>query len=232
MSTGLDMAATTFDIRNPEPVVHDLQEATKRLRTSETVPESVLGLVTDLCEDIANADLDEASDVSPAAWIAVQAAALRALGAVHEVDEREQRRRLRLLIEELRFRLARLAEDQPISDGRPIKDVVRWLDQSWNVSQSVKGELFEVSDRTWQRWASVNETSEPTGDWDRQIRLVARLVNDLRFLLTANGVLDWLTAELPDLGGRTPLDVVRDGELEGLQRLLALVWRARSGAPG
>jgi hypothetical protein len=226
------MPVTAFDIHNPETVVHDLQEAAGRLRTSETVPESVLGLVTDLCEDIANTDLDEAPDVSPAAWIAVQAAALRAFSAIHEVDEREQRRRLRLTIEELRFRLARLAEDQPISDGRPIKDVVRWLDQAWNVSQSVKGELFEVSDRTWQRWASPNETSEPTGDQDRQIRLVARLVNDLRFLLTANGVLDWLSAELPDLGGRTPLDVVRDGEIEGLQQLLAVVWRARSGAAG
>lgn len=226
------MSVTAFDIHNPETVVHDLQEATDRLRTSVTVPESVLGLVTDLCEDIANTDLNEASDVSPAAWIAVQAAALRAFAAIHEVDEGEQRRRLRLLIEELRFRLARLAEDQPIADGRPIKDVVRWLNQAWNASQNVKGELFGVSDRTWQRWASPNETSEPTGDQDRQIRLVARLVNDLRFLLTANGVLDWLTAELPDLGGRTPLDVVRDGEIEGLQQLLAVVWRARSGAVG
>lgn len=226
------MPFTAFDVHNPETVVHDLQEALGRLRTSATVPASVLGLVTDLCEDIANTDLDEASDVSPAAWIAVQAAALRALGAVHESNEREQRRKLRLLIEELRFRLARLAEDQPISDGRPIKDVVRWLDQAWNVSQSVKGELFEVSDRTWQRWASPNETSEPTGDEDRRVRLVARLVNDLRFLLTANGVLEWLTAELPDLGGRTPLDVVRDGEIDGLRQLLAVVGRARSGAAG
>jgi hypothetical protein len=226
------MPVTAFDIHNPQTVVHDLQEAMGRMRSSETVPASVLGLVTDLCEDIANTDLDEASDVSPAAWIAVQAAALKALGAVHESNEREQRRRLRLLIEELRFRLARLAEDQPISDGRPAKDVVRWLDQAWNVSQSVKGELFEVSDRTWQRWASPNETSEPTGDEDRQVRLVARLVNDLRFLLTANGVLEWLTAELPDLGDRTPLDVVRDGEIDGLRQLLAIVWRARSGAAG
>jgi uncharacterized protein (DUF2384 family) len=224
------MAVTAFDIHDPETVVHDLEEATRRLRASETVPDSVLGLLTDLGEDIGNADLDEASDISPSAWMAVQSAALRALGAVHESDEREQRRKLRLLIEELRFRLARLAEDQPISDGRPIKNVVRWLDQTWNVSQSVKGELFGVSDRTWQRWASPNETSEPTGDEDRQVRLVARLVNDLRFLLTANGALDWLTAELPDLGGRTPLDVVRGGDIEGLQDLLTVVRRARTGA--
>jgi hypothetical protein len=232
MATDIDMAVTAFDIHSPATVVGDLEEAAGRLRATATVPESVLGLVADLCDDIANTDLGEAPDVSPAAWIAVQAAALKASGAIHESDERERRRRLRLLLEELRFRLARLAEDQPISDGRPIKDIVRWLDQAWNVPQSVKGQLFEVSDRTWQRWASPNEKSSPTGDEDRKIRLVAGLVNDLRFLLTANGVLDWLTAELPELGGRTPLDVVRDGEVDALRQLLAVVRRARSGAAG
>jgi hypothetical protein len=226
------MTVTAFDIQNPETVVHELEEAARQLRGSETVPGSVLALVTDLCEDIGNTDGDQASAVSPATWMAVQSAALRALSAVHESDEREQRRKLRLLVEELRFRLARLAEDQPISDGRPIKDVVRWLDRAWNVPQSVKGELFGVSDRTWQRWASPNETSEPSGDQDRQVRLIARLVNDLRFLLTANGVLDWVRAELPDLDDRTPLDVVRAGDVEGLQQLLTVVRRARAGAAG
>jgi|SRR5215207_232026 len=226
------MPVTAFDIQNPETVVHELEEAARQLRGSERVPGSVLALVTDLCDAVGNANVDQASDISPATWMAVQAAALRALTAVHEGDEREQRRKLRLLVEELRFRLARLAEDQPISDGRPIKDVVRWLDRAWNVPQSVKGELFGVSNRTWQRWASPNETSEPSGDQDRQVRLVARLVNDLRFLLTANGVLDWVRAELPDLGDRTPLDVVRAGDVEGLQQLLTVVRRARAGAAG
>lgn len=226
------MTLTRFDIHEPGTVVRDLEEAARRLRRSETVPDSVLGLVTDLGEDIGSADLDAASDIAPAAWMAVQSAALRALGAVHEGDEREQRRKLRLLVEELRFRLARLAEDQPISDGRPIKDVVGWLDRAWNVPQGVKGELFGVSDRTWQRWASPNETSQPSGDEDRQVRLIARLVNELRFLLTANGVLAWLTAELPELERRTPLDVVRAGDVQGLRQLLTVAGRARTGAAG
>ena len=226
------MAVTTFDIHEPGTVVRDLEEAARLLRRSETVPDSVIGLVTDLSEGIGNADLDTASDIASAAWMAVQSAALRALAAVREPDEREQRRKLRLLVEELRFRLARLAEDQPISDGRPIKDVVGWLDRAWNVPQGVKGELFGVSDRTWQRWASPNETSQPSGDEDRQVRLVARLVNELRFLLTANGVLAWLTAELPELERRTPLDVVRAGDVQGLRQLLTVAGRARTGAAG
>lgn len=232
MATDLDMAVTTFDIHEPGTVVRDLEAAARRVQGSETVPDVVLELVSDLCEDIGSADVDAASDISPTDWMAIQSAALRALSAVRESDEREQRRKLRLLIEELRFRLARLAEDQPISDGRPIKDVVRWLDRSWNVSQGVKGELFGVSDRTWQRWASANEPSEPTGDQDRHVRLIARLVNDLRFLLTANGVLAWLRSAPPDLGGRTPLEIVRSGDVEGLRQLATVVGRARAGAAG
>jgi uncharacterized protein (DUF2384 family) len=166
--------------------------------------------------------------------MAVQSTAIRALGAVrHDEDERDQRRKLRLLIEELRFRLARLAEDEPVSDARPVKDVVRWLDAAWNVPQATKArEVFGVSDRTWQRWASAAETSQPTGDEDRRVRLVARLVADLRHLLTANGVLDWLTTADPALDGSTPLDVVRSGGVDELRRLRSLVARARAGAHG
>jgi uncharacterized protein (DUF2384 family) len=224
------MAATAFDIHSPDSIVHDLAEASRRLRRSATVPDWILAFVADLGEDIGNADLDDAPNISPAAWSAVQSAALRALGAVREEDRREQRRKLRLLVEELRFRLARLAEDEPISGARPIKDVVRWLDQTLNVPQHAKAELFNVSDRTWQRWASADATSEPSSEQDREVRLVARLVNDLRFLLTANGVIDWLKTAQPDLRDHAPLDVIRSSDIDRLRDLLGIVARARSGA--
>jgi hypothetical protein len=224
------MATAAFDIRNPDTIVHELAKASRHLRRSETVPDWVLTLVADLGEDIGNADIDDAPSISPAAWNAVQSAALRALGAAREEDPRQRRRKMRLLLEELRFRLARLAEDEAMSDARPIKDVVRWLDQTWNVPQRVKAELFDVSDRTWQRWASADEASEPSGEQDRQVRLVSRLVNDLRFLLTANGVIDWLQTSQPDLRDHAPLDVVRSGDISRLRDLLAIVARARSGA--
>jgi hypothetical protein len=224
------MAATAFDIRNPDTIVQTLTEASRHLRRSETVPDWILTLVADLGEDIGNADIDQAPNISPGAWSAVQSAALRALAAAREEDPRRQRRKMRLLLEELRFRLARLAEDEPISDSRPIKDVVRWLDQTWNVPQHAKAELFDISDRTWQRWASADETSEPSGEQDRQVRLVARLVNDLRFLLTANGVIDWLQTAQPDLRDHAPLDVIRSGDIDRLHGLLGIVSRARSGA--
>jgi hypothetical protein len=224
------MAATAFDIRNPETIVHQLEGANRRLRSEPRVPAGILALLADLCEDIGNADVDATAELAPGAWMAVQSTALRALAAIrHDEDGREQRRKLRLLTEELRFRLSRLAEEQPFADARPIKEVVAWLDRAWNVSQAVKGDVFGVSDRTWQRWASAAETSHPTGEEDRQVRLVARLVADLRYLLTANGVLDWLDSEEPALDGATPLDVVRSGGVDALQRLRSLVGRARVG---
>jgi uncharacterized protein (DUF2384 family) len=224
------MAATAFDIRNPETIVQTLTEASRHLRRSETVPEWVLALVADLGEDIGHADINEAPSISPAAWTTVQSAALRAMGALREDDPRAQRRKMRLLVEELRFRLARLAEDEPISDARPIKDVVRWLDRTWNVPQHAKAGLFDISDRTWQRWASADATSEPSGEQDRQVRLVARVVNDLRFLLTANGVIDWLRTGQSELHDHAPLDVIRAGDIDGLHQLFGIVSRARAGA--
>jgi hypothetical protein len=225
------MPPVAFDIENPEMVLHDLEQASRRLRREPTVPPSIIGLLSELCDQIGEVSPGDLHAVAPTDWVAVQSAALRTLSAIrHDDDERQQRRDLRLLIEELRFRLARIADDQSFSDERPAKDVVQWLDSVWSVSQAAKGSVFDVSDRTWQRWAAPNEASHPTGDDDRHVRLVARAVGDLRYLLTANGVFAWLQDPDPSLDGRTPLDVIRAGDADGLSQLFALVASARSGA--
>lgn len=227
------MAALVFDIQRPEVLLHDLEQANRRLAKERAVPESIIQFISDVCEQIGESGPEEPEGVAPNDWMAVQSAALRALAAArHDEDEVRQRRQLRVLIEELRFRLARLAERQWVADDRPVKDVVRWLDRLLTISQAAKGELFGVSDRTWQRWASETETAHPTGDDERQVRLVARVVAELRHLLTANGVVDWLANAEPALGGRSPRQVVRDGEPERLKTLFALAAASRAGAAG
>ncbi|MGZ4267637.1 MAG: hypothetical protein ACXVFK_04785 [Solirubrobacteraceae bacterium] len=225
------MPSVAFNIENPEMVLHDLEQASQRLRREPTVPPSIIGLLSDLCDEIGEMSPGDLQSVAPTDWIAVQSAALRTLSAIrHDEDERQQRRDLRLLTEELRFRMARIADAQSFSEERPAKDVVQWLDSVWSVPQAAKGAVFDVSDRTWQRWAATNESGHPTGDADRHVRLVARVVGDLRYLLTANGVLAWLQTSEPDLGDRTPLEVIQAGDADGLSQLFALVARARSGA--
>ena len=58
--------------------------------------------------------------VSAHAWIELQSAAMRAMSvALGEHEPAQQRQALRLRIEELRFRLARIAEREPVADKRP-----------------------------------------------------------------------------------------------------------------
>lgn len=227
------MTAVAFDIANPAQVAHELEEANRRLAKEPTVPASILAMVAELAEQISETSRDEraGAGVRPDEWIDVQAAALRALHvATLEDDERAQRRQLRGSIEELRFRLARLAEHEPLADERPIDEIVRWLDGVLTVPQATKAALFGVRDRTYQRWISETDSSRPSGDDERRVRLVARLVGDLRHLLTAVGVVGWLQRPHPALGQRRPLDLLDSSDPRELQQLFELVAAARAGA--
>jgi uncharacterized protein (DUF2384 family) len=228
------MSATAFDLAHPELVAHELDEANRRLARQAVAPASVLGLVEAVCDEIGNTSREQLSGVGvePDAWIEIQRAALRAQRVVlgGDKDDRQQRRRLRLLIEELRFRLARLAEDEQVSDERPIDDVVRWLDNVLSLPQAAKARLCRVGERTYQRWVSETDPGHPTGDDERRVRLLARLVTDLRYVLTAVGAAEWLEREHPALGDRVPLDLLDEPDPSALSALFSLVAAARAGA--
>ena len=228
------MSATAFDLAHPELVVHELDGANRRLAHEATTPPSVRGLVEAVCEEIANTSREQLRGVGvePDTWIEVQRAALRAqrvaLGG--EEDERQQRRQLRLLIEELRFRLARLAEYEEVSDERPIDDLVRWLDRVLSLPQAAKAQLCRVGERTYQRWVSETDPGHPAGDDERRVRLLARLLSDLRYLLTAIGAAEWLERAHPALDDRVPLDLIDDPDPHALRALFSLVASTRAGS--
>lgn len=223
--------STAFDIRNPEIVAHQLQEANQRLARVAEPPTWLRAFIRDLSDDLASAD---AADVgaAPDEWIAIQSAALRAQGVLleDEEDERAQRRKLRLIVEELRFRLSRLAEQQPVNEDRPIKELAVWFERVVPVAHNDKAALFDVSGRTWERWASDAETAAPTGDAETLLRLLARLVYELRHTLSAGGAYRWAHKPLPDLDGRSALDVFTSGDPADIRRVFSLVGSVRSGA--
>jgi uncharacterized protein (DUF2384 family) len=225
------MALVGFDIRNLDLVARALGGANRRLARESVAPRSVVELLDQLCRDIGSTDQSELSGVSSEDWIALQSAALRTQTALHQVDdEREQRRQLRLLMDELRARLFRIADKQPVSDDRPVKDVVRWLDGIVSLPQQRKAALLGASERTYQRWISETETSRPEGEEERRVRLIARAVNDLRFLFTAGGAVEWLERENARLDGRAPLELLGAGDPEQAQRVFDVAASARTGA--
>jgi hypothetical protein len=206
------MSAIVFDIRQPAIVARELGEANSRLANERETPVSVVGLVGDVADAIAAGDDVDAALVNPWLWIKLQSAAIRAQSALREEDP-DRRRQLRLALEQMRFLFARIADRQPIGEDRAARDVALWLDSKLpSVSQPKKAELLNVSPRTYQRWISDRESVHPSGDDERRLRIVARIVNQLRHSLTGPGVVEWFEHPRADLDGATPAGVLDDPE--------------------
>jgi DNA-binding transcriptional regulator YiaG len=224
---------TAFDIRHPDLVLHELDDLNRQVAREPEVPDWIGNWLADLCTQIGETVAADLEGVSEHDWSGLQAAALRLAGVVFQADDADPRilrRRVRLGIEELRFRMARLAETQAVNDTQPIEEITRWLDETLELSQAEKGALVGVSDRTWQRWNSEHEHAEPTGEAATKLRLLARVVNELRHTLTATGAVRWAASPLPELGGATPLDVFGTDNLQAVAKVFAVIAAARSGA--
>jgi uncharacterized protein (DUF2384 family) len=118
--------------------------------------------------------------------------------------------RERVALESIRQSLAAIAEREPVSDERNPKQIVQWLAERTEVSQSKLADLLGVSARQLQRWLSATEPVQPEGEDARKVRLVARVVNQLRFVLTPAGTVDWFSWPRSDLDQRRPLDLLDD----------------------
>lgn len=209
------MAATSFDLRQPAAVATTIGEAGRRLERAAETPPEVVGAVEDLTDAIASGDGSALATINPWVWISVQGAALRAQAALREEDP-VRRRALRLALEQLRFLFARLADREPVGEDRPIGEVAQWVEEALSaVPQARKAVLAGVGLRTWQRWAAGS--SAPSGDDERRLRVLARIVNQLRHSLTGPGVVDWFEHGRSDLRGAKPVDVLADpARLEAL----------------
>lgn len=220
------MSAIAFDIRNPELVVREIEEANRRLARESEVPASIIELIEDLSLSIGDADSASIESVDPYLWIHIQSAALRAQRAAHLEDEREQRRAVRIALEEIRFLFARLAERRAVAEDQPVKEILRWLDEKLAVPQRRKADLLGVGERTYQRWISPSESAAPDGVQELRARVVARITSQLRHVLTGPGVVEWFETPNHQLGDTRPIDLLLD--TTETERLLELAVAPRS----
>jgi hypothetical protein len=219
------MSATAIDLGQPSVLAHQLAEANRRLAREADTPASTVGLVQDVTDAMAAGDEQQLALVNPWLWIRVQGAGLRAQAALRE-DDPERRRRLRLALEQMRFLFARIAEREPIGEDRPADEVARWVELTLpSVSQPRKASLLHVSPRTYQRWVSDRDTTNPSGQDERRLRVIARIVNQLRHSLTGPGVVEWFEHPRADLGGASPAEILDDPEK--LELLLAAAAASR-----
>lgn len=187
---------------------------------SDAVHEVVLSL-GDRLEAISDSDLQE---VDPYFVLAIQGGTIQALRALELIDRVERRRGVRMGLERVRQSLRDVGEEEALADDRPVKLVVRWLVETLDAPYPRVAALLRTSPRTLQRWLST-ETSQPRGKDAARVRFVAKVTNQLRHALSAEGVLLWFETPRADLGKKRPADLLSD--LSQAPRLVRLAASAR-----
>lgn len=219
------MTALAFDLRHPQLAAEELRAANQRLARLADVPESIRELVDAVSDELIALDV-EAFGEDPYLLVAIERAALQAKRALDLDEPREQRRAVRLALDDLHRLCSALAEREPVSADRDVNAVARWLVETAGLAARQVAPLVGVHERTLQRWAAEPPQSRPSGEDERKLRSVAHVVAQLRHVLTAPGVLAWMTAPAEELGGEAPVD--RLNAPVGLPEVLAAARRLRA----
>jgi uncharacterized protein (DUF2384 family) len=210
---------------DPRSIEAAIAERNLQLAREPVISDDLRLFVAELADGF---DLPEGASlrVDPYHLLSAQRALIGALRALDSDDAASARRQLRARLEQMRQVYRDIAEGGPLYEDDSAKDVARWLSEVLDAPQARLAELFGVSARTFQRWISESDPVGPEGDDARRLRIVGRLVNHLRHVLTGPGVLRWLESPHPRLDGERPLDLLDDPEAPS--RLSALAASARS----
>lgn len=207
-------------------VLEHVTSATRLLRRSEDVPEDVERLVNDLDTRL-HADTPLRLAVDPYLSTTLFAGALRSVKALRHDDASERRRDVRIALEQLRHALRDIVDGSPFAADVPVGDVLVRLATSLNVTQAELADLLDVSTRQLQRWLSPDGPSLSGAD-EARVRIVAQIVNQLRHVFTAPGVLAWFRRPHPQLG-KAPIELLDDPSSYPRLRDLAVASRSMSG---
>ena len=178
-----------------------------------------LAAVIDDAETLA-ADL---GDVASAAVVGVPSAAatlMQGVLALARALRAEDEPAVLLALETLRAGLLDLAESQPVRRDLPPGALLSWLDDHLGGDRIELAAILGTSRRSLQRWLQQPFAMPPAAI--PRLRLVARLVNDLRFAYDGGApVARWFVTPKRALNGATPVDVLGDPEAAALLAPLA-----------
>ena len=218
--------ATITDLSQPAAAAAEIQRVNDRLAAEPTIAPAVAAAVREITSGIEDTNTRRWETIDPTHAVIVLRSALGARRALDEPQSPAARDQLRVALESIRQSLAAIAEREPVSVERTPKQIVQWLAAATEVPQARLAELLGVSARQLQRWLSGSETAQPEGEDARRVRLVARIVNQLRFALTPAGTVEWFGWPRTDLGSRAPRELLDDPIEE--PRLLMIAGAMRS----
>ena len=204
-----------------------LREANDVLTSERDLPKVVRDLIREVGGSIVQAPREASIELDPYLIMAVQQAAIQALLALEEKPP-ARRREARIALERMRQVFRDVAEGQPVGEHRSAKEIAKWLTDVLEVPHRVIADVLGVNNRQFQRWISPTETAQPKGEDALRVRVFARMVSNLRHILTGTGVIMWTQTPHPSLKGESPEDLLhRSSEPDVLVKLAA---STRSGA--
>ena len=203
-----DMATTAirFDLADPAAAARAVDALNDTLAGSTRVAAPVTAGVVALADAVRATPLERWVAADPYLALLVHRSVLDAQAAAEARD----RDALRLALERAGHALAALGEAEEVGEARPVKELARWLAETVDAPQRDVAALLGVDLRRFQRWASASERTRPEGEDARRLRAVARIVAQLRHAYTAAGVLAWFERPRPELGDRTPREMLDD----------------------
>jgi uncharacterized protein (DUF2384 family) len=217
---------TIADLRDPSTAATEIQRLNDHLAGEPTIPEAIALQVRDIAAGVDQTNLQRWERIDPRHAVIVLQSTLTAQRAIDEPSSTVARDQLRVALESLRQALAAIAEREPVSDERSTKEIVQWLAARTEVPQTKLAELLGVSSRQLQRWTSHTEKAQPEGAEARKIRVVARVVNQLRFVLSPAGTIEWFGWPRSDLGDKRPVDLLDDPAEEPALLTIASAMRS------
>jgi hypothetical protein len=202
------MATTTLELNLTEPAAGAalVEAVNDRLAAETRVPADIAAEVAALAGAVRAVPLVRWTAADPYLALLVHRAVLDAQAAVDGAD----RDALRIALERLGHALAALGEAEAVGDERTPKELARWLAAAADVPQRDLAALLGVDLRRFQRWISPRERTQPEGEEARRLRVVARLVGQLRHAYTAAGVLAWFDRPQRALAGAAPRELLAD----------------------
>lgn len=184
-----------------------VNEATKLLQRSETVPSEVSELV-DSFQSALGAATPLRLEADPYLTTRMWAAAYSAEKALRHDNRGEKRREVRIALEQFRHALRDITAHQPYNDDAPVREVLARTAETLAAPQQTLADLLGVSVRQLQRWLA-EDGSEPGADDASRVRAVGQVVNQLRHAFTGPGVIAWFYRDHPVLG-RRPIELLDD----------------------
>ena len=216
------MDATASE-RELSDLLRSVNDTTKLLQRSTTVPEAV-SLLVDSFDQKLDAARPSRLKADPYLTTSLWAAAFRAEKALRHDNAEQQRRDVRIALEQFRHALRDIVENQPYSDNAPVGVVLANTAEVLAAPQKTLAELLGVSVRQLQRWLA-KDGAGPAAEDAARIRVIGQVVNQLRHSFTGPGVVAWFYREHPMLG-RPPVELLDDPLC--YPRLLAAATAARA----